>query len=51
MTPESGQQYSWTGTHYQYNWSTKGLTGGTCRLWANLTDGSTGSWVDICLTK
>ena len=44
-------QYSWTGAQYQYNWSTKGLTAGEYRLWANLADGSTASYVDICLTK
>jgi hypothetical protein len=51
VVPESGLQYSWTGTQYQYNWSTKGLTAGEYRVWANLSDGSTASYVDICLTK
>ena len=51
VAPEAGMQYSWTGAQYQYNWSTKGLTAGEYRLWANLADGSTASYVDICLTK
>jgi hypothetical protein len=51
VTPTSDLLYSWTGGQYQYNWSTKGLTAGEYRLWANLADGSTKSYVDICLTK
>jgi hypothetical protein len=51
VAPTSDLLYSWTGGQYQYNWSTKGLTAGEYRLWANLADGSTKSYVDICLTK
>jgi len=51
VAPEAGQMFGWTGTHYQYNWSTKGFTAGEYRLWANLAEGSTVSYVDICLTK
>ena len=35
---------------YHYNWSTKGLTAGLYRIFANLADGTAQS-VDICLTK
>ena len=35
---------------YHYNWSTKGLTAGEYRIYANLADG-TKPYVDICLTK
>jgi hypothetical protein len=35
---------------YHYNWSTKGLTTGEYRMYANLADG-TKRYVDICLTK
>jgi hypothetical protein len=51
VTAESGAQYTWTGSQYQYNWSTKGLTPGEYRVWANLADNSTTSYVNICLTK
>jgi hypothetical protein len=42
--------YVWIGDHYQYNWSTKGLTAGVYRIFANLADG-TAPYVDICLQK
>jgi hypothetical protein len=42
--------YNWDGAQYHYNWSTKGLTSGVYRIYANLADG-TQRWVDICLTK
>ena len=42
--------YSWNGSQYHYNWSTKGLTAGEYRIYANLADG-TKRYVDICLTK
>ena len=35
---------------YHFNWSTKGLTAGEYRIFANLADG-TARYVDICLTK
>ena len=47
-TPES--TYAWDGSQYHYNWSTKGLTGGEYRIYANLADG-TKQYVDICLAK
>ena len=43
-------QYTWDGAQYHYNWSTKGLTAGLYRIFANLADGTAPS-VDICLTK
>jgi hypothetical protein len=43
-------QYTWDGTQYHYNWSTKGLTAGLYRIFAKLADGTSQS-VDICLTK
>ncbi|GFE56990.1 S8 family serine peptidase [Geobacter sp. AOG1] len=42
--------YMWDGSQYHYNWSTKGLSAGKYRIFANLEDG-TSQWVDICLTK
>ena len=50
VTPDSGPTYSWDGNQYHYNWSTKGLTAGEYRIYANLADG-TKRYVDICLTK
>jgi len=58
-TPNPGAQFVWTTDHYQYNWSTKGLSAGEYRIHANLADG-TGqqntdplkqNYTDICLTK
>src|SRR5215213_4575845 len=58
-TPNPGAQFVWTTDHYQYNWSTKGLSAGEYRIYANLADG-TGqqntdllhqNYTDICLTK
>jgi MBG domain (YGX type)/Galactose oxidase, central domain/Kelch motif len=43
-------QYKWDGAQYHYNWSTKGLSAGLYRIFANLGDGTAHS-VDICLTK
>jgi hypothetical protein len=42
--------YAWDGSQYHYNWSTKGLTAGEYRIYANLADG-TKQYVDICLAK
>jgi hypothetical protein len=50
ITPDSGVSYNWDGSQYHYNWSTKGLTNGEYRIYANLADGSK-PYVDICLTK
>jgi hypothetical protein len=50
LQPDAGSQYAWDGSQYHYNWSTKGLTSGEYRIFANLADG-TSRYVDICLTK
>ena len=50
LDPAAGSTYRWDGSQYHYNWSTKGLTSGVYRIYANLADG-TQRWVDICLTK
>jgi hypothetical protein len=50
LVPDSITVYAWQGGQYHYNWSTKGLTAGEYRIYANLVDG-TAQWVDICLTK
>jgi trimeric autotransporter adhesin len=50
VTPNDGVTYSWDGSKYHYNWSTKGLTAGEYRIYANLADGNK-PYVDICLTK
>ena len=52
LTPMTDPTYSFNGSHYHYNWSTKGggLTTGEYRIYAHLADG-TSRYVDICLTK
>ncbi|MGI8830078.1 MAG: S8 family serine peptidase [Candidatus Limnocylindria bacterium] len=50
LTPMTDAQFSFNGSHYHYNWSTKGLTAGEYRIYAHLADG-TSRYVDICLTK
>ena len=50
ITPDAGVTYNWDGSRYHYNWSTKGLTAGEYRIYANLADG-TKQYVDICLTR
>jgi trimeric autotransporter adhesin len=50
VTPNDGVSYAWDGSQYHYNWSTKGLTAGEYRIYANLAD-ETKRYVDICLTK
>ncbi len=50
VDPTSGNEFRWDGTQYHYNWSTKGLTPGEYRIFANLDDGSRHS-VEICLTN
>jgi hypothetical protein len=32
VAPDAGVTYSWGGTQYHYNWSTKGLTSGEYRI-------------------
>jgi hypothetical protein len=51
-TITTGTDFRWdiTGSQYIYNWSTKNLTSGEYRIYANLADGSR-PYVDICLTK
>jgi hypothetical protein len=49
VTPDPSAVYTWDGSQYHYNWSTKGLGTGEYRIFANLNDGSTNTWVDICL--
>ena len=50
VPPDGGTAFVWDGSQYHYNWSTKGLTAGEYRIYANLADG-TKPYVDICLTK
>ena len=51
VSPDGAAVYSYSGGHYQYNWSTKGITtAGEYRIFANLADGTSQS-VYICLTK
>ena len=50
VPPDGDPVYKWDGSQYHYNWSTKGLTAGEYRIYANLADG-TKPYVDICLTK
>ena len=50
LTPDGAAVYAWDGNQYHYNWSTKGLTQGQYRIYANLADG-TRPYVEICLTK
>jgi hypothetical protein len=50
LTPDATATYNWDGNQYHYNWSTKNLTAGEYRIYANLADG-TKPYVDICLTK
>ena len=49
VTPDAGAVYTWDGSQYHYNWSTKGLQAGEYRIYANLADGTKGS-VNICLS-
>ena len=48
VEPTGGSDYTWNGSHYQFNWSTKGLTAGEYRVYATLADGTRRS-VDVCL--
>ena len=50
VTPDAGSTFTWDGSQYHYNWSTKSLTAGEYRIYANLADG-TKHYVDICLAK
>ncbi len=51
VSPNSGSTFAWDGAQYHYNWSTKGLESGLWRVRAQLADGNTGAYVDICLSK
>ena len=48
--PSGGTAYRWDGGQYHFNWSTRGLTPGEYRIYANLADG-TRHWVEICLRR
>lgn len=48
LSADATPVYAWDGSQYHYNWSTKGLSAGKYRIFANLEDG-TSQWVDICL--
>ena len=50
LSPDAATTYTFNGGQYHYNWSTKGLSAGEYRIFANLADG-TKKYVDICLTK
>ena len=50
VTPDGVPHYSWDGSQYHYNWSTKGLTAGEYLIYAILAD-NTSPYVYICLTK
>jgi hypothetical protein len=50
VAADTAAVYGYTGGHYQYNWSTKGLTAGEYKVFANLADG-TNQYTYICLTK
>jgi hypothetical protein len=50
VAPDAGSTFTWDGSQYHYNWSTKNLTAGEYRIYANLADG-TKPYVDICLAK
>jgi hypothetical protein len=39
VTPDAGGVYTWDGSQYHYNWSTKNLKAGEYRIFANLADG------------
>jgi large repetitive protein len=47
--PDPSTVYTWDGSQYHYNWSTKGLQGGEYRIYANLADGQKVA-VNICLS-
>ena len=40
VAPDAGVSYAWDGSQYHYNWSTKSLTAGEYRIYANLADGT-----------
>jgi hypothetical protein len=48
--PDAGAAFGWTGFQYHHNWSTKGLTPGLYRIFADLADG-TRHYQDVCLTN
>jgi hypothetical protein len=49
VAPDPSTVYTWDGSQYHYNWSTKGLSRGEYRIYANLADG-TKQAVNICLS-
>ena len=50
VEPTGGTEFTWDGGQYHFNWSTRGLTPGEYRIFANLADGTHRS-VDVCLTR
>src|SRR4029450_8911719 len=50
VTADAGSTFTWDGSQYHYNWSTKNLSAGEYRIYANLADG-TKQYVDICLAN
>jgi hypothetical protein len=48
VAPDAGSVYTWDGSQYHFNWSTKGLKAGEYRIYAALADGSK-PYVNICL--
>jgi len=50
ITPTSGTAFTWDGQQYKYNWSTKGLSTGTYRIYAMQGTASIAT-VDIVLMK
>ena len=49
-TPDAGSPFTWTGAQYLHDWSTRGLTAGLYRIFAQLADG-TARYQDVCLTR
>ncbi len=49
VTPDPGSAFTWDGSQYHFNWSTKGLNGGEYRITATLADAEKVS-VNICLS-
>ena len=50
VSPDTVPEYRWMGRSTTTTWSTRGLTPGVYRIYANLADG-TKPFVDICLTR
>jgi len=48
--PDVEAMFSWDGSAYHANWSTKGLGAGLYRIFVQLADGTTHT-ADVCLTR